>query len=397
MKKILAIFHKETILRFTSPAEWLFFLILPLFFTFVLAGGTAGNVDTRTRLAVVDQANSALSAQLIAGLEASGSIRPDVKSLAEAEDEFSKRNVSAVLVIPPDFTLEKLREGAISLDLRQLPNNLNALAAYQTVQTILGRLSSSVEIAQQSVEAAENLRPFENDAERATYFDAALDAAQTELAAAPQRVATVQASVKDPVDYDPRANSSAGQLITWVFIPLFGVSVTFAYERATGTLRRLLTTPTRKATYLLGTLLGAVFWALVQMLLLVLFGIFGMKLNWGHSPAALAVILTASALAASAIGVAMGAFVKTEGQANGLSIMLGMVMALLGGCWYPLELFPAVVQQAVKVLPTRWAMQGMLDIVLRGEGLSAVLPEAAVLLGFAAVFYAIGIWRFRYE
>ena len=235
MKKIIAIFQKETILRFTSPVEWLFFLILPLFFTFVLAGGTAGNMDTRTRLAVVDQANSPLSAQLIAGLEAAG------------------------------------------------------------------------------------------------------------------------------------------------------------------TLRRLLTTPTRKATYLLGTLLAAVFWALVQMLLLVLFGIFGMKLNWGHSPAALAVILTASALAASAIGVAMGAFVKTEGQANGLSIMLGMVMALLGGCWYPLELFPAVVQQAVKVLPTRWAMQGMLDIVLRGQDLSAVLPEAAVLLGFAVVFYAIGIWRFRYE
>lgn len=397
MKKIFAIFQKETILRFTSPVEWLFFLILPLFFTFVLAGGTAGNVDTRTRLAVVDQAQSPLSAQLIAGLEASGSIRPDVKALAEAEDEFSKRNVSAVLVIPPDFTLEKLREDTISLDLRQLPNNLNALAAYQTVQTILGRLSSSVEIAQQSVQAAEDLRPFENDAERTAYFDAALDAAQAELAAAPQRVATAQALVEDPVEYDPRANSSAGQLITWVFIPLFGISVTFAYERATGTLRRLLTTPTRKATYLLGTLLAAVFWALVQMLLLVLFGIFVMKLNWGHSPAALVVILTASALAASAIGVAMGAFVKTEGQANGLSIMLGMVMGLLGGCWYPLELFPAVVQQAVKVLPTRWAMQGMLDIVLRGEGLSAVLPEAAVLLGFAVVFYAIGIWRFRYE
>jgi ABC-2 type transport system permease protein len=254
-----------------------------------------------------------------------------------------------------------------------------------------------VEIAQQSVQAAEDLRPFENDAGRAAYFDAALEAAQVELAAAPQRVAAAQAAVEDPIEYDPRANSSAGQLITWVFIPLFGISVTFAYERATGTLRRLLTTPTRKATYLLGTLLAAVFWALVQMLLLVLFGIFVMKLNWGHSPAALAVILAASALAASAIGVAMGAFVKTEGQANGLSIMLGMVMALLGGCWYPLELFPAVVQQAVKVLPTRWAMQGMLDIVLRGEGLSAVLPEAAVLLGFAVVFYGIGIWRFRYE
>jgi len=77
--------------------------------------------------------------------------------------------------------------------------------------------------------------------------------------------------------------------------------------------------------------------------------------------------------------------------------MLGMVMALLGGCWYPIELFPQFVRTAVKVLPTSWAMQGMLDIVLRGQGLAAVLPEALVLLGFAALFFAVGVWRFRWE
>lgn len=397
MQKLLAIFLKDTEIRFASLSEWLFFLILPLFFTFVLAGGTTSNVDSRTRLAVVDQANSSLSAQLIDELEKSGTIRPDVQSLAEGENEFSKRNVSALLVIPPDFDIDHLREGGLTLDLRQQPNNLGALAAYQTVQAILQRLSSGVEIALQSVAAAEQIRPFDGEAERAAYFDAALSDAQSELSAAPQRIAVTQASVEDPVDYDPAANSSAGQIITWVFIPLFGISSMFAYERATGTLRRLFTTPTGKATYLLGTLLGMVFWSLVQMLLLILFGTFVMKLNWGQSPAALAVMLVCSSLAASAIGVALGAFVKTESQANGLSIMLGMVMALLGGCWYPLELFPQVVQQAVKVLPTRWAMQGMLDIVLRGQGLSAILPEAAVLLGFAVLFYGIGIWRFRYE
>ena len=112
---------------------------------------------------------------------------------------------------------------------------------------------------------------------------------------------------------------------------------------------------------------------------------------------ALAVILTAAALAAGAIGTTMGAFVKTERQATGLSIMLGMVMGLMGGCWYPLELFPPVVQQMVKVLPTTWAMQGMLDLVLRGRGLLDILPEAGVLVGFAAVFFAVGVWRFRYE
>lgn len=397
MNKLYAIFFKDTKIRFSSVAEWLFFLILPVFFTFVLAGGTGASMDTRTRVSVVDQAKSPLSAQLIAELEKSTSIRPDVKSLAEAENEFEKRNVAAMLVIPADFNLETLRGGVLSLDLRQQPNNLGSVAAYQTIRAVVERLGSGVEIAQQSVAAAEQLRPFDSEAERAAYFDAALSAAQSEMSAAPARVTVTQAAVEDSVEYDPRANSSAGQLITWVFIPLIGISGMFAYERTTGTLRRLFTTPTGKATYLLGTLLGMVFWALVQMLVLVLFAALVMKVNWVHAPAALAVMLVASALAASAMGVALGAFVKTEGQANGLSIMLGMIMALLGGCWYPLELFPAVVQQAVKVLPTRWAMQGMLDITLRGQGLNAVLPEAAVLVGFAVLFYAVGIWRFRYE
>ncbi len=136
-----------------------------------------------------------------------------------------------------------------------------------------------------------------------------------------------------------------------------GISSLFAYEREKGTLRRILVSPTSRATFLLGTIITAVIWALVQMLLLILFGIFAMKLPWGQSPLALALVLTVLALAAAAIGVAMGAFIKSEGQAQGLSIMLGMVMGLLGGCWYPIELFPAVVQQAVKIFANpsgRW-------------------------------------------
>jgi ABC-2 type transport system permease protein len=39
----------------------------------------------------------------------------------------------------------------------------------------------------------------------------------------------------------------------------------------------------------------------------------------------------------------------------------------------------------------------MLDLVLRGGGLPQVLPEAAVLLGFAVLFFSVGVWRFRYE
>lgn len=107
--------------------------------------------------------------------------------------------------------------------------------------------------------------------------------------------------------------------------------------------------------------------------------------------------LLASALATATFGTTMGTFIKTERQAGGLSVMFGMVFALMGGCWYPLELFPPAIQNAVRILPTTWAMQGMLDLVLRGGALQDILPEAGVLLGFAIVFFSVGVWRFRYE
>jgi ABC-2 type transport system permease protein len=93
----------------------------------------------------------------------------------------------------------------------------------------------------------------------------------------------------------------------------------------------------------------------------------------------------------------LGAFVKTEKQAGGISILVGMVMALLGGCWYPLELFPHYIRNVVNVLPTTWAMQGMIDIILGGGNLGAIMPEVGVLLGFAVLFFGMGILRFRYE
>ncbi len=397
MRKILVIAWKDTLLRFSSWAEWLFFLVLPVVFTLVLAGGTGEPPDSRIRLVVVDQAGSEVSARLIAALEESTAVRPEVLSLGQAESEFGQRRVSALLIIPPDLDLAHVQQGTVALELRQQPNSLNALAAGRAVLSASARVGSAVGVANASVAEAERLQPFASAEARQAYFDEALREAEAQLSVAPHRVAAVEGATQEDADYDPRANSSAGQLITWVFIPLFGISGMFAYERQQGTLRRLLVTPTRRATYLLGTIVGQVAGALVQMLLLVGFGIVVLGLSWGHAPAALAAVLVTAALAAAALGTALGTVVRSEGQASGLSWMLGMVMALLGGCWYPIELFPQFVRSAVKVLPTSWAMQGMLDIVLRGQGVLEVLPEAGVLLAFAAVFFGLGVWRFRYE
>lgn len=398
MKKLLAIIWKDTIIRFSGASELLFFIILPIVFTFLLAGGTpSGEDDNHVRLVVVDQAGTPISKEIVAELDRSTAVQPEMLSLEEAESQFDSRRAEIVLIIPAGFDLPAVQQGNARLEFRQQPNNLNATIASRALQTAIRQVSSTVQAASNAVKAAEAYGTFESEAERQAYFEEALELAQSIQADSPERATLIQGSTPDQVDWDPRANTSAGQLITWVIIPLLGISGLFAYDRQNGTLRRILTTPTSKAIYLAGTITGQVLIALVQMSLLVLFGILVMKLEWGRDPLALFIIMTTAALAAGAIGTAMGTFIKSEGQAGGLSILAGMVMALMGGCWYPLELFPMVIQNFVRILPTTWAMQGMLDLVLRGGGLVDILPEAGVLLGFAVVFLAVGVWRFRYE
>jgi ABC-2 type transport system permease protein len=397
LKKIAAIIWKDILVRFSSPVELVFFIVLPVVFTFILAGGTGAPRDGRVRLVVVDQAQTSLSAELLAALGKSEAVRAELLPLDQGESQFSQRQIAALLIIPAGFDLPHLEANQASLDFRQLPNNINALVAQRAVQAVISRVSAAVSIAASTTAEAEKIRAFAAPADRTAFFDEVMSAARTQMDQAPSRLAIDKGTTRDTIDYDPRANSSAGQLITWVFVPLVGISGLFAYERQKGTLRRLLTTPTRNAVFFLGTIIGQVLMALVQMLLLVGFGLLVLHLNWGRDPLALFVMLLATALAAAALGTALGAFVKTEGQATGLSIMLSMVMALLGGCWYPMELFPAALQTAVKVLPTTWAMQGLLDLILRGQGLAGILPEAGVLIGFAALFFTVGILRFRYE
>jgi ABC-2 type transport system permease protein len=361
-------------------------------FTFIIGGGF-GDVpgsDNRIRLLVADEAKSPLAADLLAALEKSSTVRADILLRAQAESAFTDNKAAALLIIPAHF------DTRLPLELRTQPNDLNGQAVARAVLAAAAEIGLATTIATNSLAEAERRRPFANAAARQEYFAASLAQAQTLLAATPRRLEITRPPTPRRPRPNPAAQASAGQLITWVIIPLLSLSALFAHERAAGTLRRLLITPTHPATLLFGTICGQVAMAMVQMALLVLFGVFAMRLDWERSLAALALMLLATALVGVALGTMLGTCIRTEGQANGWSIMLGMLMALLGGCWLPFELFPETVRAVVHILPTTWAMQGLMDILVRGQGVPGVWLEASVLLGYTAIFLAVGVWRFRY-
>jgi ABC-2 type transport system permease protein len=402
MKRILAIAWKDTLVRFASRGEWVFFLVLPVVFTLVLnfaSGSAFGSGDSRIPVLVVDQDGGELAGDLIAALDASATVRVKETDLATAEQQFKDREAPAMLVIPAGLDAARSRGEEVELQFTAAAGNSDAIAAQQAVQAALGAVGRSLQVAGIVTAAAADIRPFADEAARAAYYADAKSAAQEQFAAQPEWIAVTKpgGETAPAATWSPQAQSSAGQLITWVFIPLLGISGMFAYEREQGTLRRLISAPVSKAAALLGTVAGQFATALVQMLLLAAVGTVVFGLPWWSHPAATLILFAAFGLAAVAFGTMLGTFVKTERQASGLSLALGMSMALLGGCWYPRELFPEVVQKITLALPTTWSMIGMNDILLRGADWTGVLPVAGALCAFAAVFMAIGVMRFRYE
>ena len=112
MAKIAAIAWKDTLLAFSSRSQLLFFIILPVIFTFILGSAFSSSGDSsRILLAVVDQDGSQLSAALIEQLQAGGTVAPEVLAAAEATARFEDEDAAIRFFAPAVLSKEmRVRE-----------------------------------------------------------------------------------------------------------------------------------------------------------------------------------------------------------------------------------------------------------------------------------------------
>ncbi len=155
-------------------------------------------------------------------------------------------------------------------------------------------------------------------------------------------------------------------------------------------LRRQLSLPLSRGRVVAGKLLGRLLIAALQIALLLFVArvLFGLSL--GSSPAGLALLTASYAVAVACLSILLGAAFSTPEQASTVGWILSMVLAGLGGCWWPAEVMPDWLRRAAHALPTAWAMDGFHALISFGRGLEAVWVPSLVLLGFGALFGLVG-------
>ena len=115
-----------------------------------------------------------------------------------------------------------------------------------------------------------------------------------------------------------------------------------------------------------------------------------------QAPLATLTMMGTLSLWAASLGLLIGALAKKEEQVITWSLIAMFLFAALGGAWFPLEFAGDAFATIGHVTPTAWAMDGLQNIVVRGQGLGSVLLPASILLVYSAAFFGVAVWRFRF-
>ena len=168
-------------------------------------------------------------------------------------------------------------------------------------------------------------------------------------------------------------------------------------ERERGLLRRLAATPISRGSIVLGKWVARMALALVQIGFAMALGSLAFGVDWGGSLPMVAVVLTAWAAFNASLALVLAGVARSEPQTAGIGVLGTMVLAALGGCWWPIEITPQWMQRLALGLPTGWCMDALHRLVNFGYGPGSAWPHT-LALGLGALLLGwLGTRLFRYQ
>ena len=390
MSRIWTLAGKDLLLTRRDRMVALFTVIMPLAFTVFFGLLFGGNTSSRFPLAIVDQDRSGSAhGELVRLLHSSKVVTLRTMTAGKAESAVRDATVAAAVLIPNGFSRALASGQPAQLTLVSESASTGGTSAIQAVKAAAGRVADERLAARVALQASVALQ----SAARA----AALAEVQRQFAS-PVLSVTVRdsgsASGQVPTGF---VLSSPGMLVNFMLFSVLTAGIALIVERRSGTLRRLRTTQARGSELLAGKVLGMVVLTLLQQVVLLGVAQLAFGVNYLRGPAALVIVMVSLSLLASCLGLMLATLFKGEQALVATTVMLSMLLAATGGAWFPLEVTGAGFSAVGHVLPVAWIQDAFRGIVLRGYGIVNVLPAVGIALGYAAVFFGVATWRFRFE
>ena len=408
----LRVAWKDILILLKDRGQIILLFVLPM--VFIVAFGAAMSAGQEEHLIAVPVVNldagGEISKTLIELLNSGRGLKTEDHDGALVETDLQDKKINMALVIPAGFTAD-IQAGQVA-QLRLVRGPGGSDSEITTVRLVVEGVAADLSLQTQLLSGLSQMGAMNADAPaEAQAFT--VERIQAQAQSQYERAKTdpllaVEVKLPEAVtrgreEFDPSSFSMAGFAILFAFLGAQMTATSIYEEKKLGTFRRLQASPLSKSEVLIGKMTPNFVIALLQVV--VIFGLSMVLLpqmnlgtpTLGRDPLGLVVVTVMVALCSTGLGVMIAALARTESQVGGITSVVLWLAGMVGGAFIPAFLLGDFLNAVGKVVPHYWALQAYNNLMVRGLGLVDVLPQVGILAGFTALFFAVGLLKFRFD
>lgn len=371
MRIILNIIIKEFLQLKRDPRLFGIIFVAPIIQLILL--GYAATLDLNTiHTAILDQDKTETSRDFIAKFERSGyfDIDYNISTYEEATGLINRTNVLVTIVIPKDFEKKINRNEATPLQaiFDGSDGNKTSIASGY-VQGIVFSYSKNILLNNLEKSGTKTIMPGSLTAETRMWYN------------------------PDLKTRNYMVPSIMGLILMVITIILMSMAV--VKEREIGTLEQLIVTPIKPMQLIIGKLIPFIILGFVDVLLVT--GVMVFWFDIGIRGSFLFLLLSSFLFVLSTLGI--GLFISTISKTQQQAMMVAqfavmMPMIYLSGFTFPIENMPKIIQYVTYLIPLRYFITILRDVILKGTSAFELWPEAGMLLLMGLIILIASAMRF---
>lgn len=364
MKQFFGFVKKEFFHIFRDPRTLLVLFGIPVALLLIF-GYVVNNEIKNIKIAVYDQSKDHVTLEITNKIIASGYflLEENLKTVSNIEEIFNKGNIKQVIVFEPDFATKLEREGTAGIQLIADASDAN------TANLIVNYTSAII----------------------GDYIKKENKLSVMPMMIEPEVRMVFNENLKSAYMFVPGTMALILMLVSAMM-----TSISIAREKEMGTMEILLVSPLKPAQIIIGKVIPYVTLAFVNAVTIIALGyfIFEMPVK-GNLAFLLAESLLFISLALS-LGILISTLAKSQQVAMFISMFALMLPTiLLSGFIFPIENMPVILQWISHIMPPKYFIIIIKNIMLKGTGIMDVWKETLILTGMMLFFIALSVKKFK--
>lgn len=175
-------------------------------------------------------------------------------------------------------------------------------------------------------------------------------------------------------------------------------SVSIAREKELGTMEVLLVSPMKPLLIILSKLVPYFTISIINYITILLLSVYILKVPIAGS----LVLLTGLSLLFIFVSLMLGTLISTMVERQIIALLIsGMVLMMpavfLSGLMFPIESMPEILQWISHILPVKWFIIAVRNVMIKGLGFDSIIREVAIMSGMGLVILMASIKKFKYR